>query len=93
MQKLSAAEIPIRLKKLDRWDWDGDSIKKDWVFSDFRAALQFINLVGDLAEDNNHHPEIMNTYNRVSLKLSTHDVGGLTERDFILAAKIDKLGQ
>lgn len=91
MSKLSIPEIEQNIKKLKGWRWDGESIKKEWAFKDFKEALQFIHKVGLIAEQQNHHPEIVNVYNRVSLRYFTHDVGGLTLRDFQAAEAIDKL--
>ncbi|MEK6911602.1 MAG: 4a-hydroxytetrahydrobiopterin dehydratase, partial [Candidatus Thermoplasmatota archaeon] len=58
---------------------------------DFKEAMAFLNRVAELAETANHHPDIWNSWNRVKLSLTTHDAGGLTERDFKLAKKIDAL--
>ena len=64
----------------------------DWVFSDFKTALKFINLVGDLAEIHDHHPQIINNYNKVQLRLTTHDAGNIiTEKDILLANEIEKI--
>jgi 4a-hydroxytetrahydrobiopterin dehydratase len=67
------------------------TISKEYSFSDFVHALSFVNQVGDIAEAEGHHPDISIWYNRVRLSLSTHSQGGLTENDFILAAKIDEI--
>jgi len=64
-------------------------ISKEYKFQDFIGAINFVNLVADLAEMEGHHPDIHVFYNKVTLDLSTHSVGGLTENDFILAAKIN----
>ena len=68
-----------------------DALARDFVFADFSAAFAFMTRVALLAESMNHHPEWSNVYNRVSITLSTHDAGGLTERDTRLAAAIDAL--
>ena len=88
---LSAGEIKARLAEIPRWKRNGKSISREWTFDDFPSALAFINRVGGLAEDANHHPDITNSWNRVRLSLTTHDVGGLTDRDFELAKRIDAL--
>jgi len=62
-----------------------------FVFPDFRAALDFVNRVGELAEEQGHHPELLLSWGRVEVKIWTHKIDGLTESDFILAAKIDRL--
>lgn len=64
-------------------------LEKEYSFKDFREALAFTNEVGEIAEEEDHHPDIYLTWGKVELKLSTHSIGGLSENDFILAAKID----
>lgn len=84
-------EIRMRLKDVPEWTRKGAAIERTWRFEDFRAALAFINRVGEIAESMDHHPDIENSYNRVTLRLTTHDRGGLTALDFDLARKIDAL--
>ncbi len=67
-------------------------IEKEYSFPDFRQALEFVNEVGELAELENHHPDILLGYGKVVIQLWTHKIHGLHENDFILAAKIDTLG-
>ncbi|OGI85788.1 hypothetical protein A3A01_00640 [Candidatus Nomurabacteria bacterium RIFCSPLOWO2_01_FULL_39_17] len=67
----------------------GARISKEYKFKDFIGAVNFINLVADIAEEEGHHPDIEIHYNKVKLILWTHAIGGLSENDFILAAKID----
>jgi 4a-hydroxytetrahydrobiopterin dehydratase len=75
----------------DGWKVVGErSLEKEYKFKDFREALAFTNRVGEIAEKENHHPDIFLTWGKVSLKLSTHSIGGLSENDFILAAKADE---
>lgn len=88
---LSDAEIADRLGEVREWVRAGAAIERTWVFRDFPEALVFINRVGELAEQANHHPDIHNSWNRVTLSLTTHDRGGLTDKDFDLAKKIDGL--
>lgn len=66
-------------------------ITRNYVFADFRRALDFVNKVGELAEDQGHHPDILLRWGKVDITIWTHKIDGLTESDFILAAKIDKL--
>ena len=66
-------------------------LKKPYKFSDFREAQQFVNRVGDLAEAQSHHPDIRFGWGRAEITIWTHKIDGLTESDFILAAKIDQL--
>jgi 4a-hydroxytetrahydrobiopterin dehydratase len=78
-----------------RWDFDetGKAIRRAFKFKDFREAMAFVNAVADLAETEGHHPDIAIRYQRVTFTLTTHAIGGLSENDFILAAKIDRLHQ
>jgi 4a-hydroxytetrahydrobiopterin dehydratase len=91
MHTLTAEEIATRLAALPTWSLEGGMLTRTFAFKDFVAALGFVNRVGDAAEDAGHHPDIDIRYNRVRLALSTHDAGGLTVKDFTLAARIDKL--
>ena len=77
--------------ELQGWTVKNSFIEREFRFNDFREAIDFIDAVADIAEDENHHPTIHNTYNKVKLELTTHKVGGLSMNDFILAAKIDEL--
>lgn len=70
---------------------DGKSIARPYAFKDFKSALNFTNQVGELAEEEGHHPDIELSWGKVRLLLSTHSVGGLSENDFVLAAKINEL--
>ncbi len=88
---LAEAEIKARLAEVPRWTRRGKAIARSWEFEDFPAALRFINRVGALAERANHHPDIANSWNKVTLSLTTHDKGGLTDLDFDLAVRIDAL--
>ena len=88
MPKLSDAEIAQALAGLEGWSREGDEIAREFQFRDFVEALGFIAQVGVLAERANHHPNLSNVYNRVTIALSTHDEGGITERDIKLATEI-----
>lgn len=88
---LSEAEIRARLAELPMWTRKDRAITRTWTFGDFPQALAFINRVGALAEEADHHPDLYNSWATVTLSLTTHDAGGLTERDFVLAKKIDAL--
>ena len=88
---LAEDEIVARLAEVPRWMRKGSAIARTWEFEDFPPALVFINRVGALAEEANHHPDIANSWNRVTLTLTTHDRGGLTGLDFALAKRIDAL--
>jgi 4a-hydroxytetrahydrobiopterin dehydratase len=83
-------QIQARLETLDGWTRTADSIRKDFSLDTFDTAIQFVNDVAQLAEEADHHPDIDIRYNHVTLTLSTHSAGGLTSRDFDLAARIDR---
>jgi 4a-hydroxytetrahydrobiopterin dehydratase len=89
MARLSEAEIQQRLPQLPGWERHGNEIRKAYSFKDFRGSMAFVNKVADLAEAMDHHPDIVINYAKVTLTLTSHDAGGLTDRDFKLAAKID----
>ena len=72
-----------------RWEFRGDTIRKEYVFPSFRSAIVFVNRVATIADELKHHPEIRIHYDRVFLKLWSHDAGGVTERDLNLAERID----
>ena len=91
MTKLSSEETHSRLSTLPGWKIDSGELVKTFQFKDFRAALRFVNQVGEAAEEAGHHPDIDIRYNRVSLSLVTHDAGGLTAKDFDIAARADHL--
>jgi 4a-hydroxytetrahydrobiopterin dehydratase len=91
---LSNDQINRYLADLPGWKRtaDGQRIRREWRVKDFLAALDFFRCVGDLAEDENHHPDLHLTgYRNVAIEIWTHAIGGLSENDFILAAKIDML--
>ncbi len=90
-KKLSSEAIGSKLAELDSWALDTDSLTRLFVFDDFVQAFAFMTEVAVLAEAMNHHPEWSNIYNRVNIHLTTHDVGGLSERDFLLAQQINTL--
>ena len=89
-QLLGEEQIGEALKSLD-WSRDGDEFVKTKVLADFAAALAWVNEVGRLAEQRNHHPDVNISWNTVTLRLSTHSAGGLTSADVDLAGEIDKL--
>ena len=89
--KLSRKSATAKVAKLENWTLKGIVIARVFRFHDFAEAMRFVNKVARLAEAANHHPDIAINYNTVSLGLTTHDEGGLTERDFRLARKINAL--
>lgn len=86
-------EAETYLGEIAGWNLiDDRQIEKNYRFKDFRAALRFVNRVGEIAEAEDHHPDILiHDWNRVRLTLSTHAINGLSGNDFILAAKIDQI--
>jgi len=78
-----------RAAALDGWELVGAAIRKRYKFDGFKAAMAFANRVAALAEEMDHHPDFLIEYDKVTLTLTSHDSGGLTERDFRLARKID----
>lgn len=90
---MTPAERRELSQEVDNWTIEDDKrLEKVLVFKDFKEALGFMNKVGAIAEAENHHPDLLLfDYKKVRIILSTHSIDGLTENDFILAAKIDKL--
>jgi 4a-hydroxytetrahydrobiopterin dehydratase len=91
MTALTAQEIASRLAALTGWQIEEGVLTQTFSFKDFLSALAFVNRVGEQAEKAGHHPDIDIRYNKVRLGLVTHDAGGLTAKDFDLAAVIDML--
>ena len=87
MPALTPEEIQNRLTSLPNWQIESGELTRTFAFKDFVAALAFVNRVGEAAEAAGHHPDIDIRYNKVRLKLVTHDAGGLTANDFDLAIK------
>jgi 4a-hydroxytetrahydrobiopterin dehydratase len=94
VEAISPQEADKQLENLPGWNLsaDGKWIRKEWVVKDFLAGMRFFTAVADLAEAEGHHPDLHLTgYRNVAIEISTHAIGGLSENDFILAAKIDQL--
>ncbi|MGI0141712.1 MAG: 4a-hydroxytetrahydrobiopterin dehydratase [Candidatus Micrarchaeales archaeon] len=89
--KLSDSEINTKLGELKNWQVANGKLHKEYKFETFEDAIMFINEVAVVAGAMNHHPEIYNVYNRVTLEINTHDEGGITEQDFTFAAHIDDI--
>jgi 4a-hydroxytetrahydrobiopterin dehydratase len=91
MSKLSQDQINSNLTNLAGWIFENDSISKQFLFKDFIEALSFVNAVGLESEKMDHHPDIlMFGWNKVKITISTHSAGGVTEKDFSLAQKIEE---
>jgi len=90
---IKADELKARLKKIPEWELEKKHIERTFEFDDFADAIDFVNAVAEVADDEEHHPDIDIRYNKVRLVLSTHSKGGLTELDFGLAERIDTLSE
>ena len=91
---LKGPELAALASQLPEWRVDDDHhILREFKFKNFRQALDFVNRVGELAEQQGHHPDLLLAWGRVDVTTWTHKINGLTESDFILAAKIDRLYQ
>ncbi len=88
---LSHAEAEPLMQEISAWSLAGQEITREFRFKDFRQAMQFVNRVAEIANDQDHHPDIFISYSRVKLVLSTHKIAGLSMNDFILAARINLL--
>ena len=90
MVVLSESEIHDRLAGLPEWTETSGSIQRTYLFNDFLESMAFVNRVAAMAESAQHHPDILIRYGKVTLTLSTHDAGGITEKDFALAKAADE---
>lgn len=88
---LTEAEAQLKLSRLTGWILEDKTIKTTRKFKDFVAAVDFVNRLVEPAEAAGHHPDIAISYNRVTISLTTHDAGGLTEKDFALAEALSNL--
>ena len=92
MSLLTSKEINNRIKEYSGWEFLENQIGKEFQFKDFAEAINFVNKVGAVAEEMNHHPDIfLHSWNKVNKTVSTHDKGGVTGNDFQLAKKVNDL--
>ena len=91
MTRLDDSEVQRRMAALPGWELRDGALQRDLRFRDFNAAFSFMTSIALTAERLNHHPDWSNVYNRVSIRLSTHDVGGISENDFAMAAEISEI--
>jgi 4a-hydroxytetrahydrobiopterin dehydratase len=89
--KLSDHDVAQRLHALPEWSQPGEEIQRTYRFKDFVVAMSFVDHIATLAEHEHHHPDILIRYSRVTLSLSTHDAGGITDKDFDFAHAADRL--
>jgi 4a-hydroxytetrahydrobiopterin dehydratase len=90
MARLSDNEIAERIPSVPGWALKQNQLEKAYKFDDFKGSMAFVNRVAAIADEMDHHPDILILYNRVTLSLTSHDSGGLTERDFRLAGRVDQ---
>lgn len=93
MKKLTDAEITAKLAGMAGWSLRGGKLHREYKFSDFRHAIEFMMAAVPGIDRMNHHPEWANVYNRVTVDLTTHDAGGVTERDFELAGLLEGIAR
>jgi len=91
MPPLGETEIGPLLRQLDGWEWVGERIAKSYRFKNWGQTMAFVNAVAWIAHRENHHPDLEVSYNSCRVSYTTHAVGGLSENDFICAAKVDAL--
>jgi len=92
MARLNDTEIDERLAGLDGWERSGDAIVKQFDNGDFKGSVEFVNRITPEAEDMNHHPDLEISWKDVTVTITSHSEGGLTDNDFDLARRIDALG-
>jgi 4a-hydroxytetrahydrobiopterin dehydratase len=90
MPKLSPEQITEKLKTLPEWERRGETIAKQYTFKEFMGGIRFINRIAEIAEQMDHHPDMTVNYRRITFTLSTHDQGGITEKDVKLADAIER---
>jgi 4a-hydroxytetrahydrobiopterin dehydratase len=93
MKKYNQDEISEKINSLNNWVFEDGFLKKTFIFQNFSESFAFIARVALLAEALNHHPDWSGIYNKVTIKLTTHDIGGLSEIDFKFAENIEKFNQ
>jgi 4a-hydroxytetrahydrobiopterin dehydratase len=91
MKTYSENSAKQKLESFKNWSFQDNAITKTFVFANFSQAFAFMLQVGILSEKLNHHPDWTNVYNKVFIRLTTHDIGGVTDKDFALAALIEAL--
>lgn len=93
IQKFNSNQITQAMQSIKGWAVEPDEafMNKQWQFDSFKTAMEFIAKVAEIAEDQNHHPEFLSVYRKMRVRLSTHEASGLTQKDFDLAAAIDRL--
>lgn len=91
IEKLSASEITASLRSIPNWTIEDGKLYRQFLFPRFVEAFGFMASVATVCEKQDHHPEWFNVYNKVQISLTTHEAGGISERDFLLARSIDEI--
>src|SRR3954464_14150451 len=91
MARLNDEEIEQRLAELDGWEREGDAIRQRFKLDDFKGSVDFVNRLTPEAEDMNHHPDLVISWNEVTVTITSHSEGGLTANDFELARRIEQV--
>ncbi len=91
MKVLTNKEINIKITNIDKWKIIDGSLCKEFEFENFVKAIEFINKIAEIAEEQKHHPVLTNSYNYLKIELKTHDINGISDKDFKLAKTIDNL--
>ena len=91
MSRLNEDQIEEKLGALDGWEHAGDAIRKQFELADFKGSVDFVNRLTPEAEDMNHHPDLEISWNKVTVTITSHSEGGLTDNDFVLAGRIDSV--
>lgn len=89
--KFTDSQIKQYLQEISGWEFQNNFITKEFKFKNFANTLKFVNQIGEIAENENHHPNIEFTWGYLKISIQTHKIGGVCENDFILAAKIDEI--
>ncbi len=88
---MSTEQAQLNVREIPGWALKDNSIERDFKFKDFRAAMVFVNAAARVANEEDHHPDIFISYNKVRITLTTHAIGGLSINDFIVAAKVNRI--
>lgn len=91
MSKLSEAQLIDRLPAAKGWQRHGDMLVRTWQFPSFRRAIEFVDQIAGMMEKHDHYPDVVVSFRTVRVEMSTHDVGGLTESDFVLIDQINAI--
>lgn len=90
MSRLSEEQIEVHLGKLKQWEQQDNTIKKVFTFPGFLKAVAFVNTAAEIAERNDHHPDLLIQYDKVTVTLTTHDEQGITGKDLLVAEELDQ---